>query len=204
MKFQGQYIYPPRPSRGGLYKEAAYFLSLEDKKEWVAQAKLNGQNTLAYCTKEKIVLWNRHANKSRVRLTPEQEVFFKDLQKKHGDLVINFEILDRKKNYRGYIYIYDILVLEGKWLLDSTYEQRHSKLLDILGNLKKSPFPFCSQTSVTSIWVTKNFKKNWAKIIEKHADLDIFEGLMLKNIAAPLKPGLSEENNMSWCLRCLK
>lgn len=201
--FNGQYIYPPRPSRGGLFLGAPFIQSLEKNTKWVAQAKLNGQNNLAYVCKNKIRLWTRHATKSRFKLSLTQEQFLLDLHKTWGDFVINFEALDRKRTDRGCIYIYDILVVRGNWLVGTTYAQRLKILKRMLGVFKKGPYEFVQQV-IPTIWVPKILPNKWDRVISKNRDIEHFEGLMVKNIEAKLAPGLKEENNISWCLRYRK
>ena len=203
--FIGQYIYPPRPSKGALTLGAPHFQKLEQDSAWIAQAKLNGQNTLIYCTQEGVRLYNRHAKPRRFKLSDEQQAFFQDrYDRMKMPLVFNAEALDRKKSYRGQLYVYDMLVMQGAWLVGTSYRQRLQMMKFVLGPLKVGPFELAWQTRVDSIWMARSAWGNWDKMMAQHRHLEIFEGLMVKNTQSKLKPGLSPENNQRWCFRCRK
>ena len=60
MKYLGQYVYPPRPG-GSIHPQGDYYRRLLHSSEWLAQAKMNGQNTQVKINEDgTLEFFNRH------------------------------------------------------------------------------------------------------------------------------------------------
>lgn len=200
MDYKGQYIYPPRPS-GAVPPDSALFKQLEQDPDWFAQAKLNGSNTQLVVTDTGDVRWfNRHKQKSHFNPLATQVSFFKKL-KKVAPIVLNLECMQNKvTTMRHQLYVFDILVFKGQWLLGSTTEQRQILLRELFPERVPTLYRFAHEIGPMT-WLAQNFPSGWEELIETYKDYDFFEGLVLKKRSGLLEPGFAEKNNTGWSLR---
>lgn len=200
MKYTGQYIWPPRPG-GAVPPFSKLFQKLEQDPDWFAQAKLNGSNTLMVLTRKgDVSFFNRHHAKSYLKPLAEQVEFFKAL-KKFAPLVLNLESLQNKvPTLRNHLYVFDVLVVEGKWQVGVANETRQKTLREVLQGSVSTPYRFAHEVG-PQVWLAQNFQKNWGDLIEAYQKYNWFEGLMLKRHSGKLEPGFREKNNGGWSLR---
>ena len=195
------YIFPPRP-KGNIPPEGDFFRRLQDTGDWLAQAKLNGQNCQLVIEGDKVSWHNRHRGLCRYTPTPEQTALIEQL-KKYSPLILNVELLDKQtKSFKKTLFVYDLLVFKGEHLLGSSVKERQKLLDKIFPNSLPTQFAFANQIT-PGVWRAVNFFKNWADLF-KYADQSIFEGLILKKSDGVLERGLKAENNGGWAIRCRK
>lgn len=207
MKFEKfQYIYPPRPETstkfgGDLYRK------IQRDQSHIAQLKINGQRNLIYIYPDgKIELWNRHKEHHRNYKTPgwlEAELKAAVKVEAGKFTVIDSELVHAKDaSVKNTFYLYDLLVLNGDYLLGSTYIDRHRALTDIMGTSELGD----GWRYVLSehIWVAGNITPDLWDEMWKWTDISWVEGYVLKNPMGRLLPGFTSNNNSSWMIRCRK
>ena len=131
-----RYIYPPRPRNAIQDSELEFW----DNGSLVAQPKLNGSNTTIYTNGVKHIVMNRHGQRlTNFQLTDNE---IKDIYRGTGEwMVINGEYMNKSQNdetgrpFNHKFVIFDILVLEGNYLVGTTFEQRVAILNDLYGQV---------------------------------------------------------------------
>lgn len=201
MLFNGSFIFPPRPATGSVVPDGALFRQYEQSGFWIAQAKLNGSNTVAWIKKSQIKLWNRHGQKSSYEIPKSLASF---LVEHFDDCVVNFELLHKRtRHIKDTIYLYDILVHEGEWLVSRTYWDR----FDLLKSLLPPAVPLMRlpvDSVAPSVWLARCIPGPWGKLYGRYGQIPEFEGLILKKLTGRLEPGMREKNNGLWSLRARK
>ena len=119
------YLYPCKPN--SLTPESKLFDELDRDIGWIAEVKKNGWRALTITDKEgRLTLWTRH----KTLLTgPSPE-----LKAELSGMIPAVSILDgefinnRTKGVKGKLYLFDILMVEGKLLLDLPLRERRQIL----------------------------------------------------------------------------
>jgi ATP-dependent DNA ligase len=199
LPYSGQYIWPPRPG-GATAPGSALYRRLEADSKWLAQVKLNGSNTQAVITADKLTFYNRHNAEARYKPLPEQVAFFNTL-KACAPLVLNLECMHGKTSQlKHQLYIFDVLVFKGEWLIGSTVESRQTLLRQLFETRTLTQYRFASQVG-HKIWLAENFGDNWDNLFNLYRGVPGFEGVVIKRLDAKLEPGFREKNNTGWALR---
>jgi ATP-dependent DNA ligase len=155
-------------------------------------------------------MFTRHAVPNKAyQITREMRDAFESLKLPPGKFhVFDGELLHNKtSNIKDRIVLYDLLVLNGEYLVGTTYISRYRKLQMLLGR----PGMFETDTSHRiayrvnrNIWLAKVYTKDIAERFKKLLHLPEIEGLVLKDPTGKLDYGLTEENNGSWLTRVRK
>lgn len=131
-----KYIFPPRSTDAIPLADAKIFATLG----WIAQIKYNdGRALIKYAPGKPPELWNRHGERFRTYTAPNWLL----TELEHVAKLLNLDpdqwtlldggLLDQKHQaIKDTIVIWDILVMNGKHLLGSTYQDRYDFLI---GNL---------------------------------------------------------------------
>jgi hypothetical protein len=203
MKYTGQYIWPPRPG-GSLAPGCSYFNKLQQDPQWFAQAKMNGSNGQMVLIDNEPEWFNRHNAKLRFQPTKEQVAFFKSLEQ-FAPLVLNLESLTGKTSkFKQQLYVFDVLVFKGEWLVGSTVWERQALLASILPGddpLDPSDLLEIVVDVGPQVWRAVNIETDWMLFIEHYRDTPGFEGLVLKQKTGKLEAGWREKNNSNWATR---
>lgn len=211
--FKPQYLFPPRP-KNCTSREALLFF--EKTKKWVAQFKKNGSCGIIHVSPDhEITYYNRHGEKSTYSPSAEFREFV-SLHLSNGWNVFVGEIM----RSTGEVYLHDILVLDGNYLLDVEYEKRYDILWGMTGleDSERGHCPNCTKpladceckmppthyTILDKVWLAINHTVNFEKLFEMIQNPAIDEGLVLKDPKAKLKPCNKKTDNNAWCVKCRK
>jgi len=127
------YIYPPRPE----HKISANTLEKFDDGTYYAQPKLNGSCCELYIDPKSYTNRNRHQGDISNFKMNDEEIL--KLHRKEGDMVLVGEYMNKSQNdingkvFNNKFVIFDILVLDGQYLVGSTCEERYELLKELFG-----------------------------------------------------------------------
>jgi hypothetical protein len=196
MKWQGQFVPPPRPE----HKVHPSTLGYYERKGWVVQAKKNGTSNLVTVRDGEPVDWvNRRGEPHKQWApTPASKKGFQGLDV-GGPCVFLTELLHSKVSGgpRDTHYLFDVLVYDGEWLVGTTYAQRYEILLRHF--LKDSPSMEWSHFVVTpKLWLARNRRpgEDYQKLFQR-LDKPEDEGLVLKDPAGRL----AREGHPGWAVK---
>jgi len=222
MKLAERYIYPPRPQKGSIpQSELANFKDMG----WKGQLKFNGNRLVLSKNSGDAVFYNRH-KKVHKRYTPptwlQDEIIeacrLLGLDENEWNLLDGELLHNKHRLFKDTIVLWDILVRDGEWLLDTTYQERFDSLLSkcdgcdpfhleiggekfLLGvKLTEHIFIPILTDDLQGLWdLTQEINEaaGW-----KHEGEPIVEGVAAKMPIGKLKPGLRESNNTDWNTRC--
>lgn len=206
-----RFIYPPRPDKA----VAPEFLKDYDNGEYMAQPKLNGDCTVVFTNGVEVHVYNRHKKvKTKIKNTDRFKLLHRETVSpgvaRNKWMVLVGEYMDKGKtndwgeNFNDSFVIFDILVYDSVQLVGKTFGQRVEMLDVMFGKddvlLTKDgarQHRFLHVTPVPGVYRVKSFyeflPRLWSDIIK----IDMYEGLVLKRVDAPLENGITESNNMS-------
>ena len=195
-----QYLFPPRPESAIPTAMLGYY----ENQGWLAQYKKNGTNTIIgispdkqfhamtrHKTEHKAWQLTEHIKSELLRLFPEKEWF-----------VLCAEIMHSKTpTIKDTIYIHDMLVWKGEFMINSTFIER-ATLLDerLLTNVEAISHYVCD--SEGKIWYAKRFDKGFKEIFKSIRNVKIDEGLVLKDPNGKLRACSRPDENASWQVKC--
>lgn len=198
-----RYIFPPRPSNAIPQSELQFW----DNGSLIAQPKLNGSNCVIFTNGIKSIVMNRHNQRlTNFRLTDDE---MKLIYRGTGEwMAINGEYMNKSKNDEGgqifnhKFVIFDILVLDGDYMVGKTFSERIS-ILDELYGTKDSDKDYLFEIS-ENIYRVKSYKSEFNMLFDQLTKIDMIEGLVMKRSNAKLEIGTSETNNTKSQIKCRK
>jgi hypothetical protein len=198
-----RYIFPPRPKNAIPDTELDFW----DNGSLLAQPKLNGSNCLIFTNGVKSMVMNRHNQRlTNFRLSDEE---VKDIYRGAGGwMVLNGEYLNKNKSdetrqsFNHKFVIFDILALDGEYLVGRTFQER-VQLLDNLYGQKDSEKEYLYNIT-TNVYRVKSYLNGFKELFDKLTPIDMLEGLVLKRSNAKLELGTSELNNVRSQIKCRK
>lgn len=197
-----RYIFPPRPKNAIPDSELEFW----DNGSLVAQPKLNGSNCVIFTNGEKFIAMNRHNQRlTNFNLTDNE---LKDIYRGQGWMVLNGEYMNKSKSdENGQVFnhkfvIFDILAVDGEYLVGKTFEER-IKLLDNLYGQVDSEKEYLYKIT-ENIYRVKSYTGEFKSIFDKLTPIDMIEGVVMKRRTARLELGTSENNNTKSQLKCRK
>lgn len=191
-----QYLYPPRPE----FTITSDILPKIEARKWIAQYKKNGTNCIIFKDPNgKIVYYNRHKGLQKWDVPSEVNEAFNEILV-GGWFVVVAELLHSKhKFFKNILYIHDILVNDGEYLIGTTYADRYA----ILSKLFHSNVEALSHYVITKhIWLAKNHKSNFEGLFKGIVDPTMDEGLVLKDPNSKLTFCTKVESNSSGQIKC--
>ncbi len=198
-----RYIFPPRPKNAIPVDELDFW----DNNTLLSQPKLNGSNSLIFTNGEKVIVMNRHNQTlTNVRVTTDE---IKSIYKGNGEwMVLNAEYMNKSQNdetgrpFNHKFVIFDILVLDGNYLVGTTFEQRVAILNDLYGQVdcEKEHLYGISE----NIYRVKSYNGGFLDLYNDLIKIDMYEGLVMKRKNAKLELGTSENNNVKSQLKIRK
>lgn len=197
-KYKNHFIYPPRPE----LKISRQLLNSYDNHKFIAQPKLNGSCCEIYVDDD-FIQKSRHnttLNNFKISKNEIKHIF------NQKSLVIG-EYMNKCKNdennnlFNNKFIIFDQLVYNENYLLGSTYLDRYEIMLKIYKPISETKFLY--QLS-DNIYMVKSFYNNFINIWDEITKIDMFEGLVLKQINGKLERGIRERNNNKTQLKCRK
>lgn len=196
-----RYIFPPRPKNAIPVDELDFW----DNNTLLSQPKLNGSNSLIFTNGEKVIVMNRHNQTlTNVRVTTDE---IKSIYKGNGEwMVLNAEYMNKSQNdetgrpFNHKFVIFDILVLEGNYLVGTTFEQRVAVLNDLYGQVdcEKEHLYGISE----NIYRVKSYNGGFLDLYNDLIKIDMYEGLVMKRKNAKLELGTNEMNNVKSQIKC--
>jgi len=195
------YIYPPRPEN----KVPRSGLQIFDNSTFLAQPKFNGSCTEIYLDADRYDIMNRHKAELTGFRIPKTE--FRSVFHNNKLNVIVGEYMNKSKKdhtnntFNHKLFIFDIIVFDGKHLLDYTYQDRLDILYDMLKFTDENDY---SYQVTDNIYMTKTFYTGFCDLWDKFTKIDMVEGLVLKRKNAGLERGLTEKNNVRSQIKCRK
>jgi ATP-dependent DNA ligase len=150
---------------------------------------------------------NRHNQRlTNFRLSDEE---VKDIYRGDGGwTVLNGEYMNKNKSdetrqpFNHKFVIFDILALDGEYLVGKTFEER-VQLLDNLYGQKDSEKEYLYNIT-TNVYRVKSYSNGFKELFDKLTPIDMIEGLVMKRGNARLEMGTSELNNVKSQLKCRK
>jgi ATP-dependent DNA ligase len=204
------YLFPPRPLETTKHTE----LSKYDNGEFIAQPKYNGTCCNVFLSEEELHVMNRHKGEITSNYS---HIDLKGLHSGKGWMVLCGEFLN--KNQKGEdgnpfnlkFVIWDILVYEGRYLLNTTLESRLTLLENLfpcasmsVGKNKMECYKHLCCTKYANVYKAPTYINNFDKLYNDIVETDLYEGLVLKRKDAKLSIGLNEKNNNTWQIKCRK
>jgi hypothetical protein len=188
------YLYPPRPKNAIQSSD----LNFWDNQTLIGQPKLNGSNCVIFTNGKDYFVMNRHKQRLtnfKINNSELSEIYRGD----GGWMVINGEYLNKSQNdetgrpFNQKFVIFDILVLNGNYLVGTTFEQRVEILNDLYGQID------CEKENLygisEKIYRVKSYNDGFLDLFNDLIKIDMYEGLVIKKKNAKLEFGTSENNN---------
>lgn len=191
-------FYPPR-AKGAINPD-----SLGRFTGFIAQPKYDDVRTLVYVFPDgHVELYNRQKEPlGRSSPSPRAVESVRKLGLRRGV----FHVFDGGSMMKKLI-LWDILVHEGCYLLGTTYAERYERLRAICGHptrLEQDTRHGLALEVGPDLWLAPCFDQMLPDTFRRFAAHEEIEGLVLKNPAGRLEPGLRRENNGSWQIRVRK
>jgi hypothetical protein len=224
-EYNGGYIFPPRTkmkselfrshkAANGLSPIAALWSRFPNT---FAQLKLNGnRNIIKVNADRSIEFWNRHEGKQDYVVTAEMREEILRISPEGTVTVWDSELMDKKfKGIKDVIYLYDVLVWEGKHNIGMTYGERYALLSSRVapnGNAAEYHMPLELASIERPMYLAQNYVGSewaalWVKLQElwkaENWDTPWIEGLVAKRFDAvsQLQKGNQEYNNSGFMCR---
>ena len=171
------------------------------KKDWRADIKMNGTCTvLSYEPQTgQLEPWTRHHTPHILWQPNLDSPCLRSLRKLSGGLfVLVGELLHSKvKGIRDTLYLFDVLVADGKDLVGQTLAERRSILHGLWPETPGLHYNVVDERLWTANLLDCNFRDLFNSLKNPEN-----EGIVLKNQNAPLEPCYREGANASWQVKC--
>jgi len=196
-----RYIYPPRPE---------YVVSPDQlnkyENDYVGQPKLNGSCCLIFIKGDEYKIYGRHGKQLSSFKLSINDIRVLNCNNENWNVIVG-EYMN--KNQKGIdeqpwnhkFVIFDILVHNGEYLLNSTLENRIELLDNLFGTITENDYLYKIDNNVFRV---KTFYKNFLDTWKNITKVGMLEGFVLKKPNAKLQRGLSEKNNTLWQLKSRK
>jgi hypothetical protein len=192
MNYGGEFLYPPRPEQ----KVAPQLLSFYERRGWIGQLKKNGTCTVIAARGDDVRFWTRHGEAHK-QWTPKAE-HIELFAGTPNWIVLVAELLHSKvPGIRDHLYLFDVLVLDGKPLVGVTLRDR----LKLLG--PDSQWWALQQRGQVSIAWTLDPGSNFRAAFESLTAPED-EGIVLKNPEAKLRLMTTATSNTDGQVKCRK
>jgi len=196
-----RYIYPPRPENKISSESLKTF---ENFNIFMAQPKLNGSLMELYTDGSKFIAMNRHKEPLAQKIG---ETELKALHRGNGWMVLCGEYMNKskqdedKKIWNLKYVIFDIIVYNGKHLLNSTFEERFNLLKELYPD---NPVKKHLHQISTNCFRVNSIVKDFKTCFDEITPHEMYEGLVLKKKNAPLENGFRVQNNVKSQIKCRK
>lgn len=190
-----RYIFPPRPE---------YPISPDQLPKYenthLGQPKMNGACCVIFIKGDELKYFGRHQNENLSNF----KLGLSDLKtlncgNDNWNVIVGEYMNKNKKGIDGKPWnhkfvIFDILVYNGDYLLNSTFEERVVLLDKIFGTTEENEYLYKVTDKIFRVKTFyENFSDKWNRIVQ----IDMLEGFVLKKRNQKLTKGLSEKNNLS-------
>jgi len=197
-----KYIYPPRPEN----KISIDYLNRFDNNEYIAQPKLNGSCVVIFIKgKKECKIYNRYGRTiSRFKIDNDSICSLNDT---NNWMVLTGEYMNKNKkdekelSWNNKLVIWDILVYDNDYLVNSTYEERVILMDKIFKEISYNKYLYKINDDVYRV---KSFKDKFKDIYEGIVSIDLMEGLVIKKKNSKLEIGTRQKNNVNNQLKIRK
>jgi hypothetical protein len=195
-----RYIYPPRPeypiSSDQLYKY---------EKDHFIQVKMDGSCCVIFIKCKDFRYFGRHQNENLANFKlGVDDLTVLNCGNDNWNVIVG-EYMNKNKRgidckvWNHKFVIFDILVYDGEYLLDSTFDDRVDLMNNIFGTNDENDYLYKITDKIFRVKTFyDNFLERWKEIIK----IDMLEGVVLKRKEQKLNRGLTEKNNIS--IKCRK
>lgn len=212
------YIYPPRATT--CIQRAD--LGILARQGWSSQLKYNDTHILLdYDGPNLIYLWDRHGRhpnyQPTLALANELAAIGNNLTARHGPgrhLLDGGLLHDKHAAIKNTIVIWDMLVLNSKHQLQTTYKQRYEELLELLSGQRieyrhkaagaeRLGWRLSDNILIPDVYEEREWDTAWGLVERVNASYPtpLLEGLVLRNPNGRLQLGYNQVNNSSWLCR---
>lgn len=198
-----RYIYPPRPKNAIPSSDLYNY----DNGTMLAQPKLDGSNCIVFTDGVTVRAMNRHGAVLTNFDIPKEEIL--RLYKGTGGwTVLNGEYMNKSKKdgfgktFNHKFVIFDVLVVDGNYLVGKTFEQRVGMLDEAYGT-SDSDHPYLHGIS-ENIFRVRTYRQQFFERFDTLSRIDMVEGLVMKRRNARLEIGNTELNNTKSQIKCRK
>jgi len=194
-----KYIWPPRPE---VVAPAEHIETL-DKGTHIAQPKFNGSCAILATNGKDLFFMNRHKQNFKHKLLIDNKELL-SLHRGKGWIYLVGEYMNKSqrgpdgKIFNGKFVIFDILVYNNEWLIDTNIEGREKLLHTIYETTEAGALNEWMTKISTNCFVSRSFGENFDKIWNSACNVGMLEGLVFKRKNGALTMGLSEKNNTGW------
>lgn len=194
-----EYLWPPRPEKA----VPKAMLKFYEGRGWWATAKKNGTcNVLGVRPDRTLHCMNRHNQTHKLwSPTPASSAAFKRLPGR-GWYVFVAELLHSKvEGLRDINYIHDILVVDGTYLIETSYAERQGMLakLFLTGRERETDTHYVINENT---WLVKNHRADFISLFDGLGDEAEDEGIVVKNPKARLSFCSRQSANSEWQVKC--
>jgi len=196
-----RYMYPPRPET----KTTPDSIPTYEKMGFYGQPKLNGSCVMLYTNGIEVKFMGRHADTFARQLISKEELL--KLHRGSGWMCLCGEFLNKSKKdgsnktFDAKFVIFDVIILNGHYLLNTTFEERLG-ILDSLYALMPHDKWIDKVNEYT--YRVKTFKNNLKAVYDEIVKIDMYEGLVCKKASGLLQDGLRSNNNTAWQIKMRK
>jgi len=189
-----KYLWPPRPSKA----VPVNLLNHYERQGWIGQFKKNGTCTVLYVPPDKKIITKTRHNTDHKTWVPSREFAGQFITLPgNGWYAFAGELL------RGdTLYIFDLLVNNGDYLVDRTLDERLNQLRGLFpkkaASIRKSHY-----IANSKLWIAETISSNFVEVY-KSLFSDEDEGLVLKDPKSKLSMCLTAESNSAWQIKCRK
>lgn len=196
-----QFFYPPRPE----FAIHPKFLGKYDDGKWMAQPKLNGDSAIVFTNGKELIIKNRHKQDFKKNISSLEKVikdFYSSLNFNGQWVVLFGEWMTKSKkdiygnNFNDNFVLFDILVDKNVYLLGDTFEERITRLTNLIPEKFKFD-SYITKTNTHGLYLVNIFYGKFNELYSEIVCIDMYEGLVLKKRNAPLEIGIKESNNIS-------
>ena len=202
------YYYPNRPSlippdpNNPLDPQPDYINSLEATRKYIAEYKLNGDNTLIYT--DDFSFWNRQGK--LLSYIPIPEILVELSQFPKG-CILNAELVHRHtKNIKNLIVIHTVLKWENQLLLGKTWGDARALLekQEWLPRTNGTRLDYKRHVMLSQTYVSNEPGTFWKMFQKARACDESIEGIILKEPSGTLQFSTTPLKEVSWMLKIRK
>ena len=196
-----RYLYPPRPE----VKSPASSIPTFEKMGLWAQPKLNGSCALIFTDGSQSIIMNRHNELFKRELITREDI--QSIHRGSGWMVLVGELMNKSQKdehnqvFNDKFVIFDLLVFDSQYLLNTTFEER----LNVLDSIYESSADRLGVRKISEkFYIAEVFKNNLLSQWHHLVNIHMHEGLVLKKPSAKLSTGYVEKNNTMWQVKIRK
>jgi hypothetical protein len=202
-----RYLWPPRPETAAAPNTLRHY----EERRWWGSAKMNGTCTTIYVPPDRkgAFAMGRHGPDNVIKSWQPGERWnaFQATLPGDGWYVFVGELLHSKGvGVKDTMYLFDLLVDGGDYLLGTSYSQRWHRLAALCQVFAAEPFVEVTHTVIApGVWLASNHARgftDWLASIQDMPGKPPIEGLVFKDPNARLLPCTKATANAKWQHKC--